>query len=247
VSSAGYLARLLVLCALFAPVAAAAPAGTEPQRVWSLRVGGQGGVFYPTGGYQPIGTGTEVDLGFTLILSRVRCPFALRFAYAIGGNLASYPDTTARYNDGTPWPYGSVDVSVGSTASWTTLGVQWDPHPERTGAYAFLTAGEVDMSSSGVPDARDVVIPNPPSFPPDASAFCMIAGVGSHATFLKRKTLSVTAELEFRYGGKLDFVVTPAAASHYSGTTFPTERANITGWGVSIGASYAFRWGKEHG
>lgn len=238
--------RIRRSCVIFASVLLALPVATmaaaEEPRGWIVRAGPQVSGVIPIGAYRPIGGGTDVSLGLTATVSRGGLPFTLRFSVGTGGNSQTFPDSNALFADGTPWG-DPVDVFVGNSVGWTTLGVQWDPNPDRSGVYAFVTAGLMSLSSDANPEVMDLVLPDKPVLPSGSTSFCMTAGAGSRWAWGKRRTHALSAEVEVLFGGKGDYVVSPAIASDFGNTLFPVSRANITAWVLQVGYTYAIRWG----
>ena len=219
------------------------PASAEPHR-WSLSIGVPFTWLQPTGSYRPIGPHNDVDFAIRATLAREGVPLALRLeAQSLGGDGEEFPDTLASVH-GEPTPE-AVPAVFNRETFWTAV-LEWNPFPDRTGGYAFAGAGGFRLTGTARGPAVDMVLPDAPQLPHNRVHLCVVGGLGARGVWGRKHAHSVFAEAAWFHSGPADWVASPAVRSDLGHTVFPVRRTAVDAVLVSVGYSYAIRWGGSH-
>jgi len=216
-------ALLAMVASIAGPPTAAADASLP---CWSLRVTPEAIVAWPSGAFGAPPADPAVHLGGHVLLRHDRSPWGLRLD---GGG------ATLRTGVGgveVAWPVPGEQTTLqkletGVDLAWLAGGVQWGPREPAGGLYAFATAGAAHVRPVGDAEVAPGANVDLPGLPPSSTTWRLAAGAGLHFPLDAEARGAFVGELEYAYGGAVNFVGANGVDGAFPDVRYAARRARL--------------------
>ena len=222
-----------ILATLWPVATSAHAAGRVPWTVW---LAAQAALSRPTGDFHPSGQDGS-GLAFHASLAPPNSPLGIR--QDAGGETRS----AAKDSVLVPFLFGSQynNVEAENATLWASFGAQWDPRPRGSSGYLYATVGGLWYQPTGHTSGPFLIAPDLPGMPAGSTTFAWSVGLGGRVVLGKSKRLALSAEMEYRRSGVVDYIDETIVGGSFPDTHYATDHRAIELVIVRVGIAAPWR------